>query len=64
MNKITFALNQGRRGTAVEDLQDVLQQCLELGVPLANDEPARRELSAEPESGGQTTHMKRKAPTR
>lgn len=46
MNKITFPLNQGMRGTAVADLQDALQQCLKRRVLLANDERARRELSA------------------
>jgi hypothetical protein len=46
MNNITFPLNQCMRGTAVADLQDILQQCLERGVLLAKDEPARRELFA------------------
>src|SRR5437764_14964429 len=46
MNKITFPLTLRMQGPAVAILQDALQLCLERSALLANDEVARRELSA------------------
>src|SRR5262245_17272585 len=46
MNKITFPLNPRMQGPTVADLQDALQECLSRGALLANDDAARRELSA------------------
>lgn len=46
MNKITFPLKPRMKGPAVDDLEDGLQLLLDRGVMLANDEAARRELSA------------------
>src|SRR2546429_1825822 len=46
MNKITFPLQLCMQGPAVADLQDVVQLCLDRSALLANDEVARRELSA------------------
>lgn len=56
MNKITFPLKQRMQSAAVADLQDALQLLLDRGVILANDEAARRELSAalKPERAKQT----------
>lgn len=47
MNKITFPLKLRMQGSAVADLQDALQRCLDRGAILANDEAARRELAGE-----------------
>lgn len=46
MNKITFPLRPRMQGPQVADLQDALQLCLDRHAILANDERARRELSA------------------
>ena len=46
MNQITFPLKLRMKGPEVGDLQDALQQCLERGAILANDEEHRSELSA------------------
>ncbi|CAH1073230.1 neuraminidase-like domain-containing protein [Candidatus Nitrotoga sp. 1052] len=46
MNKITFSLNDRMTGAVVADLQDALQQILERGVILRDDEGTRRELAA------------------
>lgn len=46
MNKITFPLKMRMRGQKVADLQDALQLSLDQAILLANDEAARRELSA------------------
>ena len=46
MNKIIFPLSLQMRGAAVADLQAALQLLLDRGVILANDEGARRELTA------------------
>ena len=46
MNKIIFPLKQRMQGPAVTNLQDALQVCLDRGIILANDEGARRELTA------------------
>src|SRR2546422_668301 len=55
MNKITFPLKPGMQGPAVADLEDALQLCIDRSVILANDEGARRELSAklQPERAAQ-----------
>ena len=46
MNKITFPLKSRMTGSTVADLQDALQQILERGVILRDDEDTRRELTA------------------
>jgi peptidoglycan hydrolase-like protein with peptidoglycan-binding domain len=46
LNKITFPLKPGMKGTKVGDLQVALQLLLDRGVILANGDGARRELSA------------------
>ena len=46
MNKIIFPLKLQMRGLTVADLQDALQLCLDRSAVLANDEAARREMSA------------------
>lgn len=46
MNKIIFPLKLRMNSPAVGDLQDALQLLLDRGVILANDEGARRELTA------------------
>lgn len=46
MNKITFPLETGKQGPEVGDLQAALQIFLDKAVILANDEGARRELTA------------------
>ncbi len=45
MNKIIFPLKPDMKGTAVADLQDALQMCLERRVILPDDEEKRKELS-------------------
>jgi hypothetical protein len=46
MNEIISPLTPRMQGPTVADLQDALQQCLDRGALLANDEGARRELTA------------------
>ena len=46
MKKITFPLELRMQGPQVGDVQDALQQCIDRGALLANDEGARREYSA------------------
>ena len=46
MNKIIFPLKLRMKNSAVGDLQDALQLLLDRGLILANDEGARRELTA------------------
>ena len=46
MNKVTFPLKPQMRGQNVADLQDALRLLLERGVIFADEQDARRELSA------------------
>jgi hypothetical protein len=46
MNKIIFPPKPHSQGSAVADLQDALQACLDRGAILATNEAVRRQLSA------------------
>ncbi len=46
MNKITHPLKRGMKGPRVADLHNALQVLLDRALMLANDEGARRKLTA------------------
>jgi hypothetical protein len=45
MNKITFPLNLTTQGSAVADLQDALQVCMDRSALLAGNATARQQFS-------------------